>query len=709
MKRLLQGRTLIFLLVAAAAALFLLPMTLEPTAFPFPPGAAYSDALIAHLTSARFLHRSIMQWGEVPLWNPTILSGIPFAADPLSGLWYPPFWALAVIPEAIVFNLILWIHLVFGGYGFFRLLRAEGLGVTAALTGSLALAGMPKLLGHTGLGHLSLVAAVCWSPWILLTVAWSITGLEHDRWLRRFVVPGSLLGVVFLADPRWFVPLFLVAFAYGAWQWAIRPAPKRGAATRLTAAGGAVIVGAAAVAAGLALPMGEFVLLTTRAGITASPFDAYALPPQRLIGLIVATRGAWAEWMVSMGSVTLVAAAAGVGASWRRASFWLGVLLAALVLALGDATPVGRFVSMIPGVALIRVPARWLFFSGISLAALAAYGVDAFAQAHDPLRIRRATRAVVLVGGVILLTSVLLVVMGAASASATVSGLFALGALVVFFGAGRERRPAWVLPLVPALIVAELAWIDVSLIQPRPAEAAMATGGEIAAALTDLQPGSRVFSASYSVPQEAAAEAGLELADGVHPLQLAPYVEYMAAATGFDPGEYSVTLPPFPSGDPTTDWGPALDARALGFLAVSRVVSAFPVEAEGLELKDHFDDAFVYENLAARPRAWVESNAENAASPWRAADSIEWTPNHVGVIAQGPGTLVLSDPMYPGWRAKVDGREVPISLSRGLLRSIELSPGAHEVVFTFFPRTLYAGLGVSLLAAVVAIGLWRRA
>ena len=709
MRRLLQGRTLILLLLAAAAALFLLPLALEPTAYPFPPGADYSDALIAHLSSARFLHRAILQWGQIPLWNPTLLSGMPFAADPLSGLWYPPFWALALIPEAIVFNLILWIHLLFGGYGFFRLLRAERLGVAAALTGSLAFAGMPKLLGHIGLGHLSLVAAVCWSPWILLTVAWAIAGLEHDRWLRRFVVPGILLGVVFLADPRWFVPVFLVALGYGVWQWAISPKSRRGAATRLTAAGGVVIVGAAAVAAGLALPMGEFVFHTTRVGITASPSDAYALPPQRLIGLIVATRGAWAEWMVSMGSVTLVAAAAGVGGSWRRASFWLGVLLVVLVLALGDATPVGRFVTVIPGVALIRVPARWLFFSGISLAALAAYGVDAFAQAHDPLRIRRATRAAVLVGGVILLTSVAFAAMGAASASAVVSGFLAVATLVVFFLAGRERRPAWVLPLVPALIVAELAWIDVSLIQPRPADAAMAAGVEIAAALTDLEPGFRVFSPSYSVPQEAAAGAGLELADGVHPLQLAPYVEYMAAATGFDPGEYSVTLPPFPSGDPTTDWGPALDARALGLLAVSRVVSAFPVEAEGLELSDRFEGAFVYENLAVRPRAWIESNAEDAASSWRAADSIDWTPNRVGVTVQGPGTLVLSDPMYPGWRAKVDGKEAPISLTRGLLRSVELPPGAHEVVFTFIPLSLYAGLGVSLLAAVFAVALWRRA
>src|SRR3972149_5517134 len=142
------------LFLGAAVALFLLPLTLQPTAFPFAPGAAYSDALIAHLSSARFLHRSVVLWGELPLWNPTVLSGLPFAADPLSGLWYPPFWLLALVPEAVVINLLLWAHLFFGGYGMFRLLRSEKLGGLAGLTGALAFAGMPKLVGPVGLGHL---------------------------------------------------------------------------------------------------------------------------------------------------------------------------------------------------------------------------------------------------------------------------------------------------------------------------------------------------------------------------------------------------------------------------------------------------------------------------------------------------------------------------------------------------------------------------
>jgi hypothetical protein len=578
----------------------------------------------------------------------------------------------------------------------------------AGLTAGLAFAGMPKLVGHVGLGHLSLVAAVCWSPWVLLSVGRAVS-FADERWLRPFVLTGILLGVSFVADPRWFMPLSLSAVGYGVWRWITREPSGQVASRRLAAGGFAALAGATAVAAGLAIPFSEFVMHTTRAGLATAASDAYALPSERLVGLVVAARGGWAEWMVSMGSVTLVAAAAGASASWRRCGFWLGLLLATLVLALGVATPVGRLIAAIPGAGLVRVPPRWLFLFGTALAALAAYGVDLFEQGFDPIHIRRAKLAAFLAAGVIILISIAIGVLASIPAAATGSGLFALLTLILFVVAGRERRPSWALPLVPALLVAELCWIDASLIQPRPAAVALARGEAVTQSLSDLGEGERSFSPSYSVPQEAAAGVGLELADGVHPLQLSDYVALMADATGFEAAEYSVTLPPFPSGDPQEDWGPRIDADTLGLLAVSRIVSAYPLEADGLELASKGENVFVYLNDEARPRAWVESSSEAPPSASRPVSSISWKPNHVSVVAAGPGTLVLSDPIYPGWRAEVDGRAVPVFTYRGILRSVELPPGSHQIDFEFIPQTLIAGLAASLLAAAVAFWLWRRA
>ena len=39
-----------------------------------------------------FIHRSVQETGQLPLWNPYAFSGAPLAADVQSGLWYPPNW-----------------------------------------------------------------------------------------------------------------------------------------------------------------------------------------------------------------------------------------------------------------------------------------------------------------------------------------------------------------------------------------------------------------------------------------------------------------------------------------------------------------------------------------------------------------------------------------------------------------------------------------
>jgi hypothetical protein len=86
--------------------------------------------------------------------------------------------------------------------------------------------------------------------------------------------------------------------------------------------------------------------------------------------------------------------------------------------------------------------------------------------------------------------------------------------------------------------------------------------------------------------------------------------------------------------------------------------------------------------------------------------------------AQG-GHLVLTDTFYPGWRAWLDGGEVPIERANYLFRAVRLPPGEHVVEFRFQPTTLYVSGAASLLvwlglAALVFVGWgghrlsWRR-
>jgi uncharacterized membrane protein YfhO len=68
----------------------------------------------------------------------------------------------------------------------------------------------------------------------------------------------------------------------------------------------------------------------------------------------------------------------------------------------------------------------------------------------------------------------------------------------------------------------------------------------------------------------------------------------------------------------------------------------------------------------------------------------EYTPNRVNlwVETEKPAFLVLGDAYYPkGWAARIADVETPIFQVNHVLRGIQVTPGNHEVVFEFKPRS----------------------
>ncbi len=162
----------------------------------------------------------------------------------------------------------------------------------------------------------------------------------------------------------------------------------------------------------------------------------------------------------------------------------------------------------------------------------------------------------------------------------------------------------------------------------------------------------------------------------------------MAAATGVPQAGYSVTIPPFASGDPARDnaaYTP--DARLLGLLNVRFVAAGNDLHAEGLRLVRRFGRTRLYENAFALGPAWVQppqAPPGEQAVPLP-AEAVTWSPNRVTVQAEGPGLLVLSEIAYPGWRVRVDGAPAALLHPAGLLRGVLLPPGRHTVEFSYSP------------------------
>jgi len=75
--------------------------------------------------------------------------------------------------------------------------------------------------------------------------------------------------------------------------------------------------------------------------------------------------------------------------------------------------------------------------------------------------------------------------------------------------------------------------------------------------------------------------------------------------------------------------------------------------------------------------------------------------------------LVLSDVHYPGWKARVDGRDAPLERVDYLLRGVVVPAGTHRVEFRYEPTSWRAGwiisvLGLLAVTAALVAGLRSR-
>ncbi|XHF30430.1 YfhO family protein [Corallococcus exercitus] len=80
------------------------------------------------------------------------------------------------------------------------------------------------------------------------------------------------------------------------------------------------------------------------------------------------------------------------------------------------------------------------------------------------------------------------------------------------------------------------------------------------------------------------------------------------------------------------------------------------------------------------------------------------TPEHltVDVEALAPAVLVVNDAYQPGWRATVDGQDVPILPADVAVRAVAVPAGQHRVELRYRTPGLTAGL---LLGGAAWLGL----
>ena len=80
------------------------------------------------------------------------------------------------------------------------------------------------------------------------------------------------------------------------------------------------------------------------------------------------------------------------------------------------------------------------------------------------------------------------------------------------------------------------------------------------------------------------------------------------------------------------------------------------------------------------------------------------------VEAPRAGMLIIAESWYPGWRARVNGRDTEVHRVNHGLMGVKVGAGKQRVTMSFRPGSLSWGtaLSVTALLAILLLGFWAQ-
>ena len=645
-----------------------------------------------HLGPA-YLAAQSLRAGELPLWDPYTYCGFPLYANPQVQLFYPPAWVFFglswLLGPGSLLRLLEWqvaLHVWLGGVFTWWLLGRLRVGRWAALLGATIF----QLGGYfaSQTQHLGAVSGAAWLP-----LGWLCVVALAERFSRRWtaLLAVALAMSVLAGFPAVTIVVFVSCGLLAGTLVLLRQAPLA-----LLAAVVAAGLWSGLLAAMQLLPSMELVRLSTAPlrGRWADP-QGGGVPLVGLLSLIVPNHShifdlerytlSWNPTFLYLycGLPGLLLAGAAL-TRWRErrvAVFGLVTLLSGLWM-LGRSTPAGgNLFSVLPEGAKAPLYPEFAMVSFVlGMAVLAGLGAGRlFAQC----------------GGLL------------------PAGVVALAAVdLIAAGAGR--------PMNTAAVRSEPG------VSHEQFEGSRETLARLRERVNRTLPPARVDTVDDSYHWAmSAAMLGVPTANGNDPLAL---TRYLAVRRLFAPGpewerHHHVSV---------------LDSPVLDLLNIRYLLTWAPSEA--LLLKhpkfpkvETLPGHHVHENPGVLPRFFLVGEVRRAGSLEQTLSVLrapEFDPRRVAVVegtaaalpagglpAGGtvrvlrygareveletdtpqPALLVTSEVSYPGWRAWVAGRELPLLMTNGAFRGLPVPGGRHRVLMRFAPRILWYGLALSAL------------
>ena len=689
------------------------------------------DLFRLFIPEAAYLRERLLK-GEIPLWNPHVRLGQPFAATLTSEVFYPPhvllvllFGPLWGIQASLIF------HAGLASAGAYFASRRLGAGRWGGvLAGAFGFTPLCAKLA----GSLHMLSAMAWSGWIVVAAL----NLARRPSLKNAAWLGLLMGLSFhCGAPE--VVLWQSALALG---FALT-SRQRLRAVLFTALAGGWCFALSAIAV---FPAAELWRASVVPGGQLEDRYDWSTAPAQLLSMFwpfadekrapdIFGRDQWLAISLFVGSIPGLLAVLALRRNRKIAVLAIVGLICAL-LCLGRHFFLSKLLLSLPPFSGFRHPVKYAFGLSFCIALLSGQGlrrVAVWARADLPL-----VRRVGLGLGAVALIPLLQVLAGLApwregmKAGALwfgVAVLLSVLVFAVFSGPGSDGRRVRIALLVLGLgevAVSEAMIGSVALVAPK----RLLEPGVLAAKIR-AEPHGRA-----SIFMEV-AESQMEAAPNV---KKAPAIEFIADSRdtliglrpmeeglrmvegyGFrDPWRLRMALEDDPRG-PYDVFGVTHYVRhgPAPFADLTRVGSA----GSG-------DWATAYRSTTAFPRAWIVHQATVTKAlealsvlrehpeqlrtkvllsegepldepPCESHLSIEERSDEALVMhadACAKGYLVVADSYYPGWVATVDGQPARIIRGDFLLEVVGVPKGPSEVLLEYRPLSFRVGMIVTVVA-----------
>ncbi len=671
--------------------------------------------------------------GEWPLWNPLQFTGTPLLANYQSAIFYPPRLLHAAFPIPLATTLYVLLKLWLCGmlaYGYGRVI-----GLVAASSRFLSLAWM--LGGYTFTwSYWTPTDVAAWLPLVLIGVEFVLRGSTRRGFAALLV--GAVL-MLLAGHPESAFVNGLGAGLYFLLRLAVMRAPVGriviGSACALAAWWVALLICAIQI-----IPFAEYAGVSNNVSFREGALSArHAIEVQNWVSMFVPRyfgtnveenfRGVYNSTFNSTmypGIAVWIGMLLLIGA-WRHADrkrtvCWLATSTLFAVLAFN--VPVLRPLFGLPILSSLW-QCYFFEFALFGFAVLAAIGLDAWCRGGQPLRAIYPVVIAIAILAIILLPKAMFDLelvapdgqAGYLKRQIGVAAVLAGLSLALLYAGVRTKRASAVTAMLTVLLVADLAVAGRGLLPTTPREQHY-PDTPMTERLQALPEGSRVDVVSHT---------------DIRPGLMTPYgVEEHWGYDGILPARI-ITFHAFLDG---SDKAEILSGVTHALAKVDEDSDEFPSELQLLERTDALPRAYVAfdwevepdaDVLIARLRDDVDGRRTvlidrpvdldplgESAPPIATAEIVshDSTRTVVRTETDRPGVLVLLDAYYPGWSAQVDGENSEIVAANHAFRAVAVDAGAHEIVFSYAPRSFAVGRALSagtlVLALAVAILLLRR-